>query len=110
MSVFTDYLSEKTAVLERVNFEREDLFDAVYGRSTTEAIQLGCLRGYPGMIQALLEKPFEYLELKDGKQPVCILTGGSVSLFSRKVFSKFIYDEHLVLLGLAEAYQRRTGD
>lgn len=64
-----DYLSEKTALLPHVEPARTD---AVVGRDTTEAMQIGARLGYRGMVREILQA----LEQRLGKGvPVCC-TGG----------------------------------
>ena len=53
VDVMRRYLHEQTALLPR--FESKFELDSSIGRSTTEAMQIGCLIGFRGMVGSLIE-------------------------------------------------------
>ena len=70
LSFMTDYLSERTALLPRIEVCKDV---GSIGKSTREAMEIGALVGYRGIVRevvAHLEKAME------GKKPIVCATGG----------------------------------
>ena len=72
----TDYLHEKTALLPRIEAREPG---AVIGKSTKQAIQIGAVTGYRGLVRELLVQLKR--ELKTPHLPV-VGTGGYVRLIA----------------------------
>jgi type III pantothenate kinase len=94
LEVMTDYLHEKTALLPRITV-RETA--AVIGRSTREAMLIGAVQGYRGLIRALLASLRK--ELGAANLPV-VATGGYAQLMARKMPEITAVDPRLTLEGL----------
>lgn len=79
LAAMTDYLHEKTALLPRIRIRETRV---VVGRSTEEAMLVGAVHGYRGMVRALLLELRR--ELGQTDLPV-IATGGYARLIARKL-------------------------
>jgi type III pantothenate kinase len=78
LSAMTDYLHEKTALLPRI--EIRDANTAI-GKSTEQAMRIGAVHGYRGLINGLIGELRR--ELKVRKLPV-IATGGASKIIARQ--------------------------
>ncbi|GHC02404.1 type III pantothenate kinase [Cerasicoccus arenae] len=107
IATMTEYLHEKTALLPRLDTTDLDLAPRI-GRSTVEAMNVGCARGYPGMIRALLVGVREEYAALGERDPTVLLTGGAARGFLREALSEYRAEPDLTLLGLAEAQRRRN--
>jgi type III pantothenate kinase len=76
LAAMTDYLHEKTALLPRIQIEE---INAVIGKNTKEAMLIGAVHGYRGLIRELLNELKK--ELGSGPLPV-IATGGYAELMA----------------------------
>jgi type III pantothenate kinase len=99
--VFLDCLTERAALLPRVTLPEAPLTEAI-GRSTSEAMALGFVHGFPAMIQGILEKVMESLGIIDDGDSEVILTGGGAFRVG-KIATK--HDPDLTLKGIALAFQ-----
>ena len=90
----TDYLHEKTALLPRITIRDTN---AIVGRSTREAMLIGAVRGYRGLIRALLSSLRK--ELASPNLPV-VATGGYAELMARDMPEITAVDPRLTLEGL----------
>lgn len=94
LAAMTDYLHEKTALLPRIKIRETR---RVIGKSTQEAMLIGAVHGYRGLIHELL------LELKRemnvAKLPV-VATGGYAELIAAKLPEINAVDSLLTLEGL----------
>ncbi|WOO39873.1 type III pantothenate kinase [Rubellicoccus peritrichatus] len=106
LAMMTDYLQEKVSLLPELPPENLTLGPRI-GRSTIEAMSVGCTRGYLGMIQTLLEGVREEFSELGEDEPTVILTGGATRGFIREALSEYRAEPDLTLLGLAEAQLRR---
>lgn len=79
LAAMTDYLHEKTALLPKINIRE---VNSVIGRSTEQAMLVGAVRGYRGLIRELLSELKR--ELKAARLPV-IATGGYARLMASKL-------------------------
>lgn len=79
MAVMTDYLHEKTALLPQIKIR--DTHSAI-GRSTEEAMLVGAVHGYRGLIRELIKDL--KAELRTKRLPV-VATGGYSRLFDRNL-------------------------
>lgn len=76
LNVMTEYLHEKTALLPRI--EIRDV-KAVIGRNTTEAMLIGAVHGYRGLVRELIKELRK--DLRAPRLPV-IATGGYAKLIA----------------------------
>jgi type III pantothenate kinase len=79
LSAMTDYLHEKTALLPRIRLRDTR---SVVGRSTEEAMLIGAVHGYRGLIRELIRELRDELQCR--RLPV-IATGGYAALISRSL-------------------------
>jgi type III pantothenate kinase len=107
-AMMTKYLHEKTALLPELSLE--ELKDpGRIGRSTRDAMKLGCVVGYGGMIRALLARSREEFAARGEEPPTVLATGGGTVVWHDQSDEPIEYVPHLSLLGLAEAWRRATG-
>ena len=77
----TDYLYQRTALLPHIAL-REPRRDGVIGKSTVEAMRVGAVIGYRGLVKEILGA----LKRKRGmKKAVVVATGGYGALIARKI-------------------------
>jgi type III pantothenate kinase len=94
ISAMTDYLHEKTALLPRIHLRE---VESVIGRNTEEAMVVGAVHGYRGLIQGLLAEVKR--ELGYRKLPV-VATGGYAELMAAKLPEITAVNQLLTLEGL----------
>jgi type III pantothenate kinase len=102
LAAMTTYLHEKTALLPRIRIRDTK---AVIGKSTKEAMLIGAIHGYRGLIRELLHELKR--ELGCEKLPV-IATGGYAALMARKLPEITSVQPLLTLEGLRLAWQLDT--
>lgn len=74
------------------------------GKSTTEAMQIGCLIGFRGMVGALIEAIRSELQGRGEAEIRLIATGGASVLLNSKDDSEMVFVPDLTLRGLFEAF------
>ena len=79
LTAMTDYLHEKTALLPKI--ELRDINSAI-GKSTVQAMRIGAVHGYRGLIQSLIRNIRNELQVK--KMPV-VATGGHAKLIAKGI-------------------------
>ncbi|MFN7138526.1 MAG: type III pantothenate kinase [Limisphaerales bacterium] len=94
LAAMTDYLHDKTALLPRIKIRE---VKAVIGKNTEQAMLIGAVHGYRGLIRELISELKS--ELKTGKLPV-VATGGYARLISAKLPEINDVDPLLTLEGL----------
>lgn len=94
LAAMTDYLHEKTALLPKIKIRE---VNAVIGKNTEQAMLIGAVHGYRGLIRELLGDLKRELSCK--KLPV-IATGGYADLIARKLPEITAVDPLLTLEGL----------
>ncbi len=94
LSAMTDYLHEKTELLPRIKLRKPR---RIIGKSTEEAMQIGAIYGYQGMIQGLLRQICR--SLKSESVPT-IATGGCAKLVCKNVSEFTAIRPFLTLDGL----------
>ena len=77
MAILSEYLHEKTALLPRIRLRA---VDRIIGRSTEEAMLIGAVRGYRGLVRQLVAEL--KTALRAPRLPV-IATGGDARLLTR---------------------------
>ncbi len=94
-----DYLAERTALLPHIDLHP---VRAPVGRSTTQAMQLGALHGYRGMVKEIVQQLIKKLPAA----PVTLCaTGGYAAWVLRGMELPFVYDRDLTLYGIARIYE-----
>lgn len=104
MAVMTRYLHEQTALLPQLD-ENLLLAPEGIGKSTLEAMRIGCVVGFSGMIRALLERVLA--QWPNNANPTIIGTGGTAAALLKDVHPELRLDPLITLRGLSEAYQRQ---
>jgi type III pantothenate kinase len=79
LAAMTDYLHEKTALLPRITIREPD---GVMGKSTEQAMLVGAVHGYRGLIRQLVVELKR--ELRASRLPV-VATGGYGTLIARRL-------------------------
>jgi type III pantothenate kinase len=94
LSVMTDYLHEKTALLPAIQIKD---IRAVVGKSTEEAMLIGAVHGYAGLVRELVSELKR--ELKAPHLPV-VATGGYAELIASRLSEITAVEPLLTLEGL----------
>lgn len=94
LSAMTDYLHEKTALLPKISIREPR---GIIGRNTEEAMLIGAVHGYRGLIRGLIKEL--RTELKRKNLPV-IATGGYAELIAKKMPEISAVEPNLTLEGL----------
>ena len=79
LAAMTDYLHEKTALLPRINIRE---IKTVVGKSTEQAMLIGAVHGYRGLVRGLIGELKR--ELKANNLPV-VATGGYAKLIAARL-------------------------
>jgi len=99
LNVMTDYLHEKTALLPRIQIRE---VTAVVGKNTQQAMLIGAVKGYRGLIRELISELKRALHSPD--LPV-VATGGYARLISSKLPEITAVRPLLTLEGLRLVWQ-----
>jgi type III pantothenate kinase len=94
LAVMTDYLHEKTALLPRIKIREEK---AVIGKNTEQAMMIGAVHGYRGLIRELIGELKK--ELHSPRLPV-VATGGYARLMAARLPEITAIEPLLTLEGL----------
>jgi type III pantothenate kinase len=94
LSAMTDYLHEKTALLPRIKIRETT---AVIGKNTEQAMLIGAVHGYRGLIRELILELKRALKVR--RLPV-VATGGYAKLIAAKLPEINAVDSQLTLHGL----------
>ena len=94
LAAMTDYLHEKTALLPRIRIRDPR---AVIGKNTEQAMLIGAVHGYRGLVRELIAQL--KMELKSPALPV-IATGGYAKLIAAKMPEITAIEPRLTLEGL----------
>lgn len=100
LAAMTDYLHEKTALLPQIKIRE---VNAVVGRNTEEAMLIGAVHGYRGLIRGLLGELKR--ELKCRRLPV-VATGGYAKLMAARLPEITAVEPLLTLEGLRLVWLR----
>ena len=93
-----DYLAERTAQLPRVTLRP---VKHTVGKSTEEAMQLGALWGYRGMVREIMTELRKKPALRNA---VICATGGFAEKVLRGLSPKPVFDPTLTLFGIGSIY------
>jgi type III pantothenate kinase len=88
-----DYLHQKTALLPAIQLEEPN---SAIGRSTKEAMQVGAVIGYRGLIREILSEVRREL----GGTPTIFATGGDAELIGKGINDIDIIDQDLTMKGI----------
>lgn len=99
LSVMTDYLHEKTALLPKIKIREPK---GIVGKNTEQAMLVGAVYGYRGLIRELISDLQR--ELKCKRLPV-VATGGYATLISAKLPEITAIEPLLTLEGLRLVWQ-----
>ena len=94
LAAMTDYLHEKTALLPKIEIRE---IKTVIGKSTEQAMLVGAVHGYRGLVRKLIAEL--KLELRVKKLPV-VATGGYAKLIAAKLTEISAVEPNLTLEGL----------
>ncbi|HEU5124441.1 MAG TPA: type III pantothenate kinase [Verrucomicrobiae bacterium] len=94
LAAMTDYLHEKTALLPRIKIRE---INTTIGKSTEQAMLIGAVHGYRGLIRELVSRLKR--ELKSNRLPV-IATGGYAKLIAARLPEISAVEPNLTLEGL----------
>jgi type III pantothenate kinase len=103
VEVMRRYLHEQTALLPRL----DDSIDVqrTIGQSTIEAMRIGTVIGFGGMIQALLDGVLAELAARGEPVPQVLATGGTADLLRKTLRTPFTVAPDITLRGLAAAWK-----
>jgi type III pantothenate kinase len=101
LAAMTEYLHEKTALLPRIRIRE---FRRSIGKSTEEAMLVGAIHGYRGLIRELIQELRR--ELNTRRLPV-VATGGYATLIAAKLPEITAVEPLLTLEGLRLAWEGR---
>jgi type III pantothenate kinase len=99
LAAMTDYLHEKTALLPKIKIRETR---SVVGKSTEEAMRVGAVLGYRGLVRELIAELKR--ELRAPKLPV-VATGGYAKLIAAKLPEITAVAPDLTLEGLRQAWR-----
>ena len=102
LAAMTDYLHEKTALLPRIKVRE---FRNAIGKSTEEAMLVGAVHGYRGLVRELVMELQR--ELRVSKLPV-VATGGYAKLIAAKLPEISAILPNLTLEGLRLVWQAQA--
>jgi pantothenate kinase type III len=102
LAAMTEYLHEKTALLPRIRIRE---VKTVIGKNTEEAMLVGAVHGYRGLVHELIQELQRALNCR--RLPV-VATGGYAKLIAAKVPEITGVDPLLTLEGLRLVWHRRT--
>ncbi len=97
------YLHERTAQLPLLDDSLE--IKGMVGKSTSEAMRIGTVVGFPGLIQALLDGVLAELDARGEPPPHLFITGGNAAFLQSRLRQPVRLVPDLTLLGLAAAHQ-----
>jgi len=102
LAAMTDYLHEKTALLPRIKIRE---VRRIVGKSTREAMLIGAVHGYRGLVRELLQRLKQ--ELRVRRLPV-VATGGYGALMAARIPDITAVDPLLTLEGLRLVWEARN--
>ena len=103
LAAMTDYLHEKTALLPRIKIRE---IKTTVGKSTEQAMLVGAVHGYRGLIRGLVAELKR--ELRTKRLPV-VATGGYAKLIASKLPEICIVEPNLTLEGLRLVWVAHSG-
>lgn len=101
------YLHERTAQLPLLDDSLE--IKGMIGKSTSEAMRIGTVVGFPGLIQALLDGVLAELAGRGEPTAHLFITGGNAAFLETRLRQTVRVVPDLTLLGLAAAWRLNRG-
>ena len=74
------------------------------GKTTIEAMKIGCVVGFDGMIRSLLDCVRAEINQLGYSEPTIIATGGSTGILPQKWLEDIEFNPDITLQGLAAAF------
>lgn len=105
LGIMARYLHEQTALLPALD-PNDLMVSSGIGKSTLDAMRLGCAIGFAGMIDALLATVLAQLEKWEVRQPAILATGGTAGALPKSWTGKIHWDPDLTLRGLETVFLR----
>ena len=102
LSAMTDYLHEKTALLPRIKIRE---ITSVIGKNTKQAMLIGAVHGYRGLIRGLLN---ELKTVLNSPNLPVVATGGYAELISARMPEITAVDPLLTLEGLRLLWEKNA--
>jgi type III pantothenate kinase len=99
LPLMTHYLAERTALLPQITLHGRY---GRYGRSTVEAMRIGAMVGYRGMVREILH---HLMQSFPGSRPHLAATGGYATQALKGLTLSIQIDPHLTLKGLVQIYR-----
>jgi type III pantothenate kinase len=108
LSLMCDYLHEKTALLPEIHYWKAPWPESCIGKSTKQAMEIGGVVGYTGMIKEILTNITRSLQEQgiDNAAPSLLLTGGKAPFIEQALGVDCKNHPCLTLLGLEIACAR----
>jgi type III pantothenate kinase len=103
LAAMTDYLHEKTALLPKIRIHE---ITAAIGKDTEQAMLIGAVHGYRGLVRELIAELKR--ELRTKRLPV-VATGGYARLMASKLPEISAVEPNLTLEGLRLTWQAALG-
>ena len=103
LAAMTSYLHEKTALLPKIEIRETR---AVNGKTTEQAMLIGAVHGYRGLVRELIMKLESELHCR--RLPV-VATGGYAALMAKELTEITAVDPLLTLKGLRMAWEQSQG-
>ncbi len=97
------YLHERTAQLPLLDDSLT--IKGMIGKSTSEAMRIGTVVGFPGLIQTLLDGVLAELSASGEPAPHIFITGGNAAFLQTRLRQTVKLSPDLTLLGLATAHR-----
>jgi type III pantothenate kinase len=104
LAAMTDYLHEKTALLPKIKIREVKM---TIGKSTGEAMLIGAVHGYRGLVRELVAELKRELRVK--QLPV-VATGGYATLMASKLPEISAVESNLTLEGLRLTWEATRGN
>ena len=105
-ALLSDYLPEKTALLPKIDLDKVRTRKGI-GKSTREAMELGCTLGFVGMIRESVANARDAILTIDEKEPELLVTGGTYRWFAETWIGTLPYFPHLTLEGLHQWHHQK---
>lgn len=108
LSLMREYLHEKTALLPEIRYRKAPWPESCIGKSTEQAMEIGGVVGYTGMIKEILANITNSLQEQgiDNSPPSLLLTGGKAPFIEEALGPDCEYHPGLTVLGLEIALAR----
>ena len=106
LSLMREYLHEKTALLPQVSYCEIPYPNTAIGKSTREAMEIGGVIGYEGMVKEIIAAISRNLYKRHLEKPGIILTGGKAPFLEEILGDDCHYIPQLTLHGLEIACRK----